>query len=335
MRRSPRINSIALFLFLAVVTGGDELIAMHGGFYKMQTRFVDLPKAHGIDLNSKVASDSSTCIIPFNRAGNLILVRAKADTIEGNFILDTGAPYLVLNITYFRNYLSTLSNEEQAGITGTGPAVLKTSVNKLSFGTLNYSRVDADLVSLGHIENSKGVKIIGLLGMELFKQCEMIIDYERNLIYLHRVAKKEASSYKHEMLRDTSAYSTVPIETANNKIIARTVMAGKKLRLLIDCGAESNLLDSRLPNKIFENIDITGRVVLRGTGDQRVEALAGDMKSMKIGNTTISNLPVLITNLEKTCLSAEGCADGVLGFDFLSLHKIGFNFVQRKMYIWK
>jgi hypothetical protein len=25
----------------------------------------------------------------------------------------------------------------------------------------------------------------------------------------------------------------------------------------------------------------------------------------------------------------------MLGFDFLSLHKIGFNFVTRKMYIWK
>src|SRR5205085_8187462 len=114
-----------------------------------------------------------------------------------------------------------------------------------------------------------------------------------------------------------------------------TVVAGKKLRLMIDCGAESNLLDSRLPNKIFENIDITGRVILHGTGNEKVEALTGDIKNMQIGNSNISNLPVLITNLEKTCISIESCIDGILGFDFLSLHKIGFNFVQHKMYIWK
>ena len=50
-----------------------------------------------------LANDSSSCIIPFSRAGNLIVVKAKADTIEGNFILDTGAPNLVLNIIYFRD----------------------------------------------------------------------------------------------------------------------------------------------------------------------------------------------------------------------------------------
>jgi hypothetical protein len=29
------------------------------------------------------------CVIPFTRAGNLIVVKAKVDTTEGNFILDT------------------------------------------------------------------------------------------------------------------------------------------------------------------------------------------------------------------------------------------------------
>jgi len=48
-----------------------------------------------------VSSDSVNVTIPFNRAGNLIIIKAIADTTEGNFILDTGAPHLVLNMTYF------------------------------------------------------------------------------------------------------------------------------------------------------------------------------------------------------------------------------------------
>src|SRR5690242_16787835 len=66
-----------------------------------------------------LASDSASCIIPFNRVGNLMVVKAKADTTEGNFILDTGAPGLVLNITYFRNYPITAHNDgEQTSIGG-------------------------------------------------------------------------------------------------------------------------------------------------------------------------------------------------------------------------
>ena len=293
--------------------------------------------APSIILNDDTSPpDSLSCTIPFTRAGNLILLQAKADTMEGNFILDTGAPHLVLNITYFRDYPSTtIADADQTSITGTGQAVVKTQVKGLEINVMKYSNLEADLVNLGHIENSRGVKILGLLGMELFRQCELIIDYERSVIHLHRIAKKEANVYRHVMLSDTSTFYTIPISLMDNRIVTNTVMAGKKLTLVIDCAAESNLLDSRLPDKIFDNVIITRRVMLTGSNNKRVEALSGDLSNMMIGNQPINNLPVLITNLENTCFSYGGCIDGVLGFDFLSKHKIGFNFVTRKMYIWK
>jgi hypothetical protein len=264
------------------------------------------------------------------------VLKAKADTIEGNFILDTGAPGLVLNLTYFRDYpITALHDGEQTTISGSSSGIQKTTIKELSFGTMQYFRMEADVTNLGQIENAKGIKVLGLLGVELFKQCEMIIDFEKSLIYLHRIIKKEASSYIHEFLKDTSAYRTLPIDLKDNRIITTTEMEGKKLKLAIDCAAESSILDSRLPNKIFENITITRRVKLAGPGDKKVDAFYGSLNKMTIAGLDISNLPVTITNLEYTCFSFGGCVDGVLGFDFLSLHKIGFNFVNRKMYIWK
>jgi hypothetical protein len=283
-----------------------------------------------------LSKDTTSTAIPFSRAGNLILVQAQADTMTGNFILDTGAPYLVLNITYFRDYPQKMVGEaEQTSMTGSSPTVAKTRVKTFSFGSLTYSPLDADLANLGHIENSKGVKILGLLGMELFKQCEIIIDYEKNLIYLHKIGRKEASAYMHELLLDTSTYRTFPIDITDNRIMVNTVMAGKKLKFIVDCAAESNVLSSKLPDKIFDSVEITGRVVLSGVNNRKVEALTGDLRHMKMGTYDMGTLPMLITNLENTCFAYGGCIDGILGFDFLSLHRIGFNFVKRKMYIWK
>jgi hypothetical protein len=280
--------------------------------------------------------DTNTTAIPFSRAGNLIVVQARADTIQGNFILDTGAPYLVLNITYFRDYPQKLVEQaEQTSMTGSSPTVAKTRIRTFSFGSLTYSPLDADLANLGHIETNKGVKILGLLGMELFRQCEMIIDYERNIIFLHKIARKEAATYMHDLLRDTSTYRTFPIDMTDNRIMVNTVMAGKKLKFIIDCAAETNVLSSKLPDKVFDNVEITGRVLLRGVGDRKVEALTGDLKNMRMGNYDLGTLPMLITNLENTCFAYGGCIDGILGFDFLEGHRIGFNFVKRKMYIWK
>ena len=283
-----------------------------------------------------IGTDSPTCIIPFTRAGNLILISARIDSIVGNFILDTGAPNLVLNITYFRNYpVHSSSDQEQSGVSGASSPRIQTEINRLTLGSIKYSRVEADMINLGHIENSKGVKILGLLGLQLFRQFEMIIDYEKSVIYLHLISRKESKTYRSELLNDTTAYSVVPFDITDNKIITKLEIAGKKLRFIIDCGAETNLLDSRLPDKIFENVVIGRRVKLTGANDKKIEALYGSLSNMKIGNQDINSLPVLITNLERSCLSYISCTDGILGFDFLSLHKIGFNFVNRKMYIWK
>ena len=135
--------------------------------------------------------------ISFTRAGNLILIRGVADTTEGNFIHDTGARNLVLNITYFRDYPTTyLPDAEQTSITGSTPTLSKTKLERLVVGNQQYHRVEADLANLGHIENSKGVKILRLLGLDLFRQYEMVIDYERNQIYLQRIARKKSSSFR-------------------------------------------------------------------------------------------------------------------------------------------
>ncbi|HMO61681.1 MAG TPA: retropepsin-like aspartic protease [Ferruginibacter sp.] len=299
----------------------------------------ETPKKNHQQLYDKepyVSTDSVYCIIPFSRAGNLIIIRAKADSIEGNFILDTGAPGLVLNSTYFRNFPTIeTSIEISGGLTGAAENGGRTSITNFSFGPVKYSGVEADRIYMGHIENNKGIQIHGLLGMQLFSHFEMIIDYEANLLHLHHISKKDGKNYKHPLLADTSMYFEHNIEFIENKLITQAWAGGKKLKFVIDTGAESNLLDSRLPDKVMDAVDITRRVILNGAANKKVEALSGNLGSIKIGQYDADNLPVVITNLEKLCYAYDKCLDGMLGFDFLSRQKIGFNFVKRKMYIWK
>jgi hypothetical protein len=290
-------------------------------------------RATTITIDPIISTDSASCVIPFTRAGNLILIQAKADTTTGFFIFDTGAPGLVLNITYFRHY-PTSNPVESGGVTGSTLSA-QTSVDSFCLGPITYHRALADLIDLGHIENSKGVRIFGLMGLNLFERFEVIIDYNSNRLYLHLISKKEAATYRNPQLLDSTAYTIIPIDIQEHKMIVYLFLKGRKLTFIIDSGAETNVLDSRLPGKVFEQVEITRRVTLNGSGNHRVEALYGDLKGLRIGDRDIGTLPVLITNLESMCDAFNNCLDGMLGFDFLSLHKIGFNFVTRKMYIWK
>lgn len=280
-----------------------------------------------------ISADSGSCVIPFTRAGNLILIQAKADTTTGFFVLDTGTPGLVLNLTYFRRYPTT-NPVESGGVTGTVMSA-RTTVDSFHLGPIRYYRLDADLINLGHVENNKGVKIFGLMGLQLFERFEMIIDYSSNRIYLHLINRKETAAYRNPQFLDSATYDIIPINIEQDKMIVYLFLKGRKLKFIIDTAAETNVLDSRLPTKVFEQVEITRRVTLDGSGSHKVEALSGNLKGLRLGNRDLEALPVLITNLQSMCDAYNNCFDGMLGFDFLSLHKIGFNFVTRKMYIWK
>ncbi len=281
-----------------------------------------------------VQNDTSSCIIPFTLAGKLIVVQGRADSVVGNFVLDTGAPNLVLNSTYFRDYpVNVVHDENETSITGEGNMSHRTTVQHFQLGTLHYYRAEADLVSLGHIENTRGVKIIGLLGVSLFKDCELIIDYGTSLIQLHRIGKKERKQYQHAMLADSSRYTSFPFDLKDNRILIKTNFADKNLQFVIDYAAESNIIDSRSPASVLDSIAITGRVLLSGAGSRKIEAISGEISHFSVGRIQVHGLPVIITNLENTCFGSTSCINGVLGHDFLSRYTLVFNFVRRKLYI--
>lgn len=84
-------------------------------------------------------------------------------------------------------------------------------------------------------------------------------------------------------------------------------------------------------------ISITGRTQISGIGSKKADVLRGSMKNLQIGDLSITDLPVMIANLEKSCLSSayNSCVDGVLSLEYLSIKRIGINFVTKKLYLWK
>ena len=279
--------------------------------------------------------DSLSTAVPFNRIGILIVLKGVVDGVEGNFILDTGAPHLVLNQVYFRHYpVSVVSNEEHTSVSGTASAIQKTTVKNFGIGAMSYHHFEADLVDLGQIENSKGIKVLGLIGYELLKNCEMVIDYESGMVYFHRIGRREGAKYNSPHLQQ-AGFLTEEIAVQNNQVMLNLHLKGKKLKLVLDSGAETGILDSRLPESILNHVSIIGRMTIKGTSTKDVEALRGNANGLQLGANALEPMPVLIANLEHTCFSQNMGVHGVIGLHFMPLKKIGFNFVTRKMYLWK
>jgi len=259
--------------------------------------------------------------IPFKRAGRLIIIDAQVDSVRGNFIFDTGAPYLVLNRTYFRKYKKRKSATAN-GITGNPNAVELVRVSSLKLKNITYANLDADLINLGEIENVRGIKVLGLLGLNLFKGFEMEIDVRNNVLKLYRTDEegnciRPASAFDCEILQ--------PIRVFDNTIFTDCYIAGKKLRFGFDTGAETNALNSRVNKTILSTITISGRRSLSGAGDGNVEILFGRLNDFKMADNTILGMQTLITNLDGISDVYGTQIDGMLGFDFLSKGVVKIN----------
>ena len=292
-------------------------------------------KTFNVALLTNPPEDFKTLTIPIKRAGNLIVVEAQVDSVAGNFILDTGAPYLVLNATYFRD-MPRYGDQETNGVNGNSAGTFRTRVNSFSLGfDLQYTRIMADVADLSPIENSKKIKILGLLGTGIFNKLAITVDLFNNVLYIHKIdAKGEIPDaervYLHPQL-------TTPFKYMNNVIFIQGTIASKKLWFAFDTGAESNLLSYNAPNKILKPMQVVNKTKLVGVGGASYEIIYANFNELTIGNYRFLNNHILITNLDNLGKAYGHSVDAILGYDFFTRGVFTINFVKKEfeMYIYK
>lgn len=275
--------------------------------------------------------DFNTLTIPIKRAHNLILLEGTIDSLYGNFILDFGSPYLVLNATYFRDY-RTDYGRLAASANGVAGYARRTGVQRLSLGGLTYEDLDADVTELGNIENKRGVRILGLLGVNLFKEFEMELDLKQSVIILHRL-DKSGYPVQPETDLDVKPEIVMPIQVYNNIILLDANIADKKLRFALDSGAEVNLLDKDANRKVLSMMKINRTTYLNGSTGGRVEVIDGVLLEMEVGGVRLKNMRTLVTDLSALGEGYGVPIEGMLGYGFLSQGIVWINFDREELRI--
>jgi hypothetical protein len=288
------------------VAGADELI---------------LPQA-------ELASSEGFIIIPIKVYGRLLMVDAEIDGQSGNLIFDTGATDIVLNSTYFRKYI-TVNSQTSKGITGSVNKIGNINLTSLKISDLELKKFQATLADLGHIENSRGVKVLGLFGFEMFKNFETIIDVSRQQLQLYRIDTK-GNRINTSVPGFTQDYSR-KIEVSKNILFVKGMIAGKELRFCLDTGAETNVISSRSGKSVMNTITITNKSKLQGVGSLQPEVLIGTMSELRFGDQDLSPMQTIVSNLEGLSEAYEMQTDGILGYEFLKKGTISINFVKKQI----
>lgn len=276
--------------------------------------------------------DVNTIYIPFTLVGQLIMVQAKVDTVTGYFMFDTGSERLVLNKKYFEPE-SNGRAVAAIGNTGMVHEVVEQKVDSLELDQLVVKDVVAHLVDLHHIELKKNVRMIGILGYDVYKNFELFLDFQNKVIVLSRVNRKG-------MRMDTLAPFEIPSDSMvfdlqHHLIVVKAKVNSVKLDMILDSGAELNLIDRKVNRKVLDLFTIIKRVNLHGVGRQEVEVLAGVLQNVTCGNQITEKMNTLLTSLDEINSSFQISVEGVLGYEFLKNRRVLINYQKRKLYFFE
>ncbi|MEO6151058.1 MAG: aspartyl protease family protein [Mucilaginibacter sp.] len=326
-------KSYTYLIIILLFIGGAAKAAPHK--IKVGGAYIDV-LAYDPDPDPETYGDFKTLVIPIKRAGNLIIVEAKIDSLIGNFVLDTGAPHLVLNATYFRD-LPRISDHESGGINGEVANTFKTEVNNFSILDLSYRHLRADVTDLSAIENGRNIKIFGLLGTRLFSKFAITVDIFQNVLYIHKLDEKGEIPEAEQAFHDP--YLKTSFKMMNDVIFLKGMVNTKnEMWFAFDTGAETNLMDFRKSKKLVQNMEILSTSKLTGVGSNpSFQIIYARFDNLLIGDRVFMKNRVMLTNLDNIGRAYGHSVDGILGYDFFMRGIFTINFVKKEfeMYTYK
>ncbi len=273
-----------------------------------------------------------TTRIPFKLVDHLIVVEAELMDIRGNFIIDTGSENMILNKVHFSNlYESQRSDQNTSGVLQAIDNPYHKRIKEFALNSFKLQNRTSDIINLSHIEKSKKIKLLGIIGYSILKDYEVFIDLYLNQITLTKVDKfgnKLNSNVYLEKIVDSLDFTL-----KNHTIVVNGTINYQKVRLGIDSAAEFNQINKSVNKNALKYFIPKKRMRLTGIGNRKIEVLAGKLHRVKLSKTTyFGPMFTVLTNLNKMNEAFGTDLDGILGYEFFAQKRTIINYQKEKLY---
>lgn len=262
--------------------------------------------------------------VGFELDGGIILVEAELNNSTKTFVLDSGAEGLILN-----NFVKKGKKAAVTGVNGTVEA-FSVIVENFVWADISYPKMEAISMDLSHLESLTNRKISGLIGYELIKNFEIFIDYEAQSIQIIGLEMIDGNS-KQPMV-------SFPLTFDNHLPVIEAIIGKEKLRLGLDTGAEVNLLDKEVSNRISTVTSKPKKSTSKiyGVGKQHESTQLVKVALTKIERAAYRQMDYVLTDLSTINNQDQNMdIDGILGFPFLSSCKFSINFKTQELHVWR
>jgi len=258
----------------------------------------------------------------FELRDRLIFIEATLNGKTGKYILDTGAPMLMVNAKpkNATSDIRSISKSCKAEII---------EVDEFNWGGTTNKSVDAIAFDMTDLEKITGEHIDGLIGQNMFSNYELFLDIANRKVQLHK-------AYRSKLHKHNKPSTKIPFTFHDHLPVITVNIDGKKYRFGIDTGAEVNVMDKTsaetLPNDFLENMVVDD---IQGVDGKLQFVKTASLNQFEVKDNTYSDYRFFLMDLAHLQTEASPKLDGILGFSFFEKNAISINYKKQRIYVWK
>lgn len=260
----------------------------------------------------------------FELIGGMIFIEANVNGKTGTFILDTGAPGVILNEKPQQKSEDLIAG----GINGT-VEIGEVNIQNFAWGIINLSDIQGYSLDISHLEKSFEKKIAGLIGFDVLADFELLFDYQNKQIQI-------LPARKNELHKNNKPIQKIAFQKQGHLPVIQAKIGKKTYNFGIDTGAEVNLLAAHILQKLEEDVlIINASTTIQGLDNSPQSVQVGTIKNTRVQDTEFPEMEYLFVDFSKINDNRETKIDGLLGFTFLEKSKVSINYKKQKIYFWE
>ena len=265
---------------------------------------------------------------PLRLVRGLILVEAEVDGRRGAFLLDSGAPALVLNQGEFAAPATetTLAVGGGQGVNGQLGGASYHVVQSFDWQGVSFQNKEVPTLNLSSLESRLGSgPLLGIIGCNIFNQYALTLDYRAGLVRLRQPGAAPAAA--------AAPLMRVPFVLSGHLPVVPLTVAGQAFTVAVDCGAQTNLFDQQYAAALgpalrkpttsrVSGADSASRTVT--SGQFRAVRLAGPLV-FRHQQTVFADIAHLNQNPTRAHLQ------GLVGYPLLSQYRTTIDYVNKQL----
>lgn len=301
----------------------DFLVTPEGKFIELNIAQASVKKI-GTSFSPQDLTTPPSLDIPVRLLNGLILVEAEVDGRRGTFVLDSGAPALMLNKREFPAApgQTTLAPGGPQGVGGSVGNMSYHLVRQFDWSGIRFEQKEVPTLDLSTIEQKTGgAPLLGLIGYNLLNQYALTLDYHAGRVLLRKPGSPAAAG---------TPLQSVPFTLRGHLPVVEVTANGQTFRMALDCGAQSNLLDQQFAPAFAKQLRKRTTDTLYGADNSPRTVSSGQIPEVRLaGPLAFRNQQTVFADISHLNQKPGQVAlQGVAGYPLLSQYRTTIDYVN-------